>query len=68
MTEVERAECVMGLAAAVRDGLKASISTLTEDPDEQEQIAGAVVATLTRDMYRARGQRWLEKAIEMVLK
>lgn len=68
MTEVERAEYVMGLSAATRDGLRSAISILTEDEDEKEQIAGAVLAQLLREMYRARGQRWLETVVAMVLK
>ena len=68
MTDQERAEYVLGLSTALRDGMRASISMLTPDADEQEQIAGAVLAVLVRDMRRARGTLWLERLIAMSLK
>ena len=68
MTEVERAEFVLGFSAAIRDGMNTSISMVTRDEDEKEQVAGAVLACLVKEMYRARGTKWLEKMIAMVLK
>lgn len=68
MTDQERAESVLGLSTALRDGMRAAISTLTDDEDEREQIAGAALAVLVRDMRRTRGTQWLEKLIEMSLR
>ena len=62
-----RGEMVLGMEAAFRDSLKASCSTVTQDPEEQHQIAGAVVALMLKRMYQDRGQAWLEQVIRMVL-
>jgi len=68
MDEGERAEFVLGLAAGIRDSLRAVLEGCTGDEDEREQMAGAVIALLLRDMYKSRGNAWLERILRQVLK
>lgn len=67
MEDRERAEFCLGLAASVKDSLATVLGTVAENPDEREQMAGAVIALLLRDMYRARGPVWLETILKQVL-
>ena len=67
MDETTRGEMVLGIEAAFRDSLHASVTMVTDDPDEQLQMAGAVVALLLKRMYQERGKEWLERTLKMVL-
>lgn len=67
LDEKTRAEAVLGMEAAFRDALKTSCSIVTQDSEEQHQIASSVLALMLKKMYQDNGREWLERVITMVL-
>lgn len=67
MDPLLRAQLVIVIEDTYRSTLRQQLQAHTSDPEEQEQIAGAVLAMMLRKMYLVRGQAWLESILTMVL-
>lgn len=67
MNEIERGVTVQIIEAQYTATLKAQVTALTDDEDEQLQMVGAVLALMLRKMFLQRGEVWLEAILKMVL-
>lgn len=67
MNDIERGVTVQIIEAQYTATLKAQVSALTDDEDEQLQMVGAVLALMLRKMFLQRGEVWLEAILKMVL-
>ncbi len=67
MDPVKRGQLTVAIERMFRDAMLESIQGHTTDRDEQEQIAGAVLALMLRKMTLTRGTPWLEAVLQMVL-
>ena len=67
MEPAERGRLTVAIVTVFTDTMKDSIARHTQDPAEQLEVAGAVIALLTRKMYQQRGDPWLEAMLKQVL-
>lgn len=67
MTPLDRGRLVVAIEGRYREALQTAMTTHTIDPDEQLEIAGAVLALMLRKMYQKRGEVWLTAVLKMVL-
>lgn len=67
MDERYRAQLVLAIQYQFTQTMREVISSKTSDPEEQEQIAGAVLGLMLRHMYQTRGDQWLETVLRQVL-
>ena len=67
LTPAERAMMIQVIEAQYTGTLRAQLAVITDDADEQLQMAGAVLALMVRKMYLQRGEPWLEAILTMVL-
>jgi hypothetical protein len=63
----QKAEVSTIINRELRGVLRDVVAHATPLPEEQIEIASGVVGLLLRDMYRQRGQAWLEELLKVVL-
>lgn len=67
MNSPQKAEVALIINQQVRTVLREVTAHITDDPQEQMELASAVVALLLRDLYVEFGHTWLERVVQIVL-
>lgn len=67
MEPLERARLCVAIQNRFREAMLAAILPYTQDPAEQTEIAGGVLALMLKKMYEQQGHAWLELVLQQVL-
>jgi len=67
MTRLEMAMLAVAIEENIRPQIKVLLEKFSPDDDEQMMIMGALLALMTRKMYRQEGEPWLEAFVKAVM-